>query len=243
MHSTDDHAPWQHPGVLASLRALGALHDPSVFVNGGDSADMASVSHHNTGKPLVQENLRLIKDLEGMQSLLNAQTETMKNLKHKVLVDSNHANWLTQFIERNPMLVGLLDWETVSNQWLPGWDVYYGIKGENKVFYFGDLVIRHGHQERGGITKGHEIFIKYLCGHWHAHNEFLRATAAGAGCMLGPAYVENNITAWTNTLTTLQKWKDKSAQQIRTILHNDQKETSSFCYRNKIYTVPWYKIS
>lgn len=241
IHSTDDHAPWFHPGVLASFQGMAKLHKPAHVVNGGDAADMSSVSRHNEGRPLDQEGLRLINDLRALKELLDAQANAAPSIKHRTMVDSNHANWLTNFIKKNPMLKGMIDWETISRQWFADWDVYYEVKGDNKIYRFGDLVIRHGHQERGGVAQGSDLFIKYLCGHWHSHNEFLRSVSAGAGCMLGPSYLENGVTSWTNTLTTLQKWKGKASQQVRTVLHDDKKETSFFCYRNKIYQTPWYK--
>ena len=64
VHSTDDHSPWEHLGVLGAVRALNELHQPSVFINGGDAGNFDSVCPHTSHKPLERENKRLMDEFE-----------------------------------------------------------------------------------------------------------------------------------------------------------------------------------
>ena len=235
---TDEHSAFEHRGVVAASLALVDLHQPETFINGGDVCDMISVCHHNEGKPGLQENNRLIDDLRSMKRLMDAQTSN-PCIKHKVLIDSNHMKWLTDFVMKNPQLIGLLDLQSVHDLYYRDWRFIDPLK--NEIYKWGDLVVRHGHQlGEGTLTQAASIFVKYLKGHVHSHNEYLRAASAGPGCGLGPSYVGGAVTSWTNCITSLTKWRGITSFNIKTVLHSDDRKVSRFAYRNKIIEVSWH---
>lgn len=240
VHCTDDHAPYEHLGVLACVRALNGLHKPSVFINGGDAGDWSSVCPHNIGNPLSQEGRRLIDDEKAVQRLLRTQVEGFKSIKRKVLLDANHEFWVTRNVRKNPALVGKADLESFAKGFIPEWDMFIRKSGEPKIFTFGDLTIRHGDRDPG-LEGGRRIFVKYLCGHWHSHNESGRAASAGAGCKTGPEYLENGITSWQNTVTSVTKYKEKTSFDIKSVLHDEAKKVSRFAYRGQIIEVSFHQ--
>ncbi len=237
---TDEHDPYTHMGVLASVRAQNVLHAPAVFINGGDASDMEPVSRHTKDKPKARENLRLRTAIRGLRWLLDAQTNVQSIVK-KVLLDSNHHDWLTLAIDENPWLDGLLDWSTLAKTTFSDWDVYLRTGGPDKTFKFGDLSFRHGDKE--SIEQAWKIFGKYLGGHFHKYKIVGRAVSAGPGCRLGPKYLQNATTSWQNTISSITRYKGKAAVAPKIVLHNEEKEKSRFCYGGKIYEVDFYKKS
>lgn len=237
--STDDHAPYQHPGTLGALRALNSLHNPETFVNLGDAADFDPINPHARG-PGDTEGLRLIDTFNSLKALLTAQSEH-KTIKNKILIDSNHHNWLTSFIKKNPSLEGILDLRTIASKYYKDWTFLYNDAGENEIYYFGDYALRHGHQE-SGVVNGESKFQKgkYICGHWHSLKSYRRAYQCGAGTMLGPSYLNGRITAWQNQVMSATKYKDITSINPKLILHDKTQEVSRFCYRGSIYEASFY---
>ena len=237
VYSTDDHAPWEHTGVLAVTRSLIELHKAETFINGGDAADWTSLCPHNKNKPRAAENLRFNEDKKAFERLLKAQGES-DLLKKRVLIDANHEFWLERYVDEHPEMEGIVDQKSVYNELIPNWEFHIPKNGEDYTYYFGDLAIRHGHKE--SISKAATLFTKYLGGHFHSHNEYLRCGSSGAGCRLGPSYLAGNLTKWQNCSTTITRYKGKTAFDIKSVLHDKKKNVSRFSYRGDIYEVPFH---
>lgn len=240
--STDDHAPWHHPGTLAALRLINDQHKPSTLINGGDAADFGSINRHAEGRPGDVEGLRLKDDLTSLRRLLDAQANA-KTIKHKVLIDSNHHEWLSVFTAKNPALKGMLDWKTLSKTMFPDWDLYIRDAGDNKIFFFGDYMIRHGDKD-GGAKKAEQIAKKgkYACGHFHRYVAYRRAVQLGCGAMLGPAYTGNDVNAWQSQVSTLTKFNDVASISPKVVIHDKKRAKSRVVYRDTIYEVDHYEI-
>jgi len=241
--STDDHAPHQHPGTLGCLRALNTLHRPGTFINNGDAGEFGSVNRHTKERPGDREGMRLVDDLSSVERLLNAQCNT-KSIKRRILVDSNHHEWVTLFVSENPSLKGMTDWETIAKRpSFAGWDVMIRDEGEPRLFYFGDFLIRHGDQEN--LQNGAEMSDsgKYACGHYHRFNAFQRAVMIGCGRDLGPGFTANQINSWISMTTSLTKCRGITAINPKVVLHDKTRPVSRFAYRNAIYEVDHFKIA
>jgi hypothetical protein len=242
-HQTDMHAPYTHRGVIATARALNVLHRPGTYIDGGDTGDMESVSPFNQKYPGRAENLRLIDDITSIRKMLEATCPPAFNwIKHKINLDSNHHEWLTKFIDSNPTLHGLCDWETIAKNYFNEWEWYIRAGGDDKFFQFGDLKIKHGDGE-GSVGYAAEVYGNYLAGHHHIYHELGDAVFVGPGCKLGPKYLQNRATSWQNQLTTLTKFKEVACKHPKTILHTEATQKTRFAYRGQIYEVDWYKDS
>lgn len=238
--STDDHAPFTHPGVIAALQKTNELHQPAIFVNGGDAGEMLSVHRHDR-KNKQRKNMegqRIWKDIKNIRTLLDAQT-TCSSIKRKVKLDANHEGWLDLYVNEHPELDGLLDWHSIHKTYFSDWDFIFSGAGDNQTFYFGDILCRHGHQE--GLLEGARIsdHHKYLCGHHHSYKKFKRAIQTGCGASLGAAYLNNSATAWQSQVTTLSKYKQIASAAPKIVLHYDDKQKSRFAYRGNVYEVDW----
>lgn len=242
MHATDMHGPHDHPGVVAASRAANVMHKPSVYIDGGDTADFESISHHIKHKLGTREGMRLINDLNALKRVLDsmANKEEFPWIKERVLLDSNHGEWLTHFVDENPNLIGICDWKTIAESMLADWNVFIRSGGEDKFYLFGDLHIKHADKE-GSISTANSVYGNYLGGHHHSFQEIGDAMFAGPGCKLGPKYLQNRATSWQNQFTTITKFKGRTCKHPKTVFHNEESEVSRFAYRGQIWEVPYYK--
>lgn len=239
-HTTDDHSPWEHMGVLGSVRALNELHQPSVYINGGDAGNFDSVCPHTADFPLDRENFRLVQEFKALRKLLTAQINT-DSIVEKILVDSNHHEWVTKMVKKNPWAKGLIDWKTMAETTFSDWHLMIrGNGGAEEIYRFGDFVIRHGDQE-SGVLQASDDFYKYLGGHYHRFSVFKRAISVGPGCRLGPSYLQGKVTAWQNQMTSLTKHKGVAAASPKIVLHDERKKKSRFAYQGDIFEVDFYK--
>lgn len=242
MFEADDHEPEQHPGTLGAVRALNNLFKPYTFINGGDASTCQPVSRHEKDLRGLTENLRIRDMLVGLQKLLKAQTDC-PSIKERILIDSNHHDWLTLFVNEIPQLKGLLDWETVAATWLPEWHVRLRDGECSLPYQFGDYTIRHGDQEPFNNAELIFPFGKYLCGHFHKYQAFRRSVSVGCGGMLNPLFMKNKIHNWQNQLTTLTRMTGITAIAPKIILHDPPKKHSRVLYRDQILEIPYYFIN
>ena len=239
---TDSHMPYTHLGVIASMRALNKLHQPSVFIDGGDTGDFESVSRHTEAHPGLREKLRLNNDLDGVKKLLHAYAnkEEFDFIKERVLLDSNHHEWLTSFVDKNPALKGILDWKTLSKTKYSEWNLFIRDGGADKYYKFGDLCMKHGDKET--TVSGFEIYNNYLAGHSHTYDEFCDGIKIGPACSLGPKYLQNSANSWQNNICSITKSNNVTCKHPKIVLHSEDKMLSRFCYRGQIYEVKYYKF-
>jgi hypothetical protein len=198
-----------------------------------------SVSHWLEGKPGDSEGLRLSDDLVALRRLMDALSNT-KSIKRKVLIDSNHHEWLSEFVAKNHVLKGMVDWPTLARDMFPDWEVIIREAGDNNVFKFGDLTIRHGDKDQG--AKGKFRYVKYLCGHFHRFVTWRRSIGLGCGAKLGPKYTGNDVNAWQSQIATITRHNGVTAVAPKIILHDKAKKTSRFAYRDKIFEVDEYIV-
>lgn len=242
MFETDDHEPEQHPGTIGAVRALNNLFKPYTFINGGDASTCQPISRHEKDLKGRTENLRIRDMLVGLQKLLKVQTDC-PSIKERILIDSNHADWLTLFVDEIPQLKGLLDWTTVAAQWLPEWSVRLRDGECSPPYQFGDYTIRHGDQEPFNNAELMFPFGKYLCGHFHKYQAFRRSVSVGCGGSLNPLFMKNKINNWQNQITTMTRLMGITAIAPKIILHDPGKKASRVLYRGQILEIPYYFIN
>lgn len=237
---TDAHVPYTHAGWLGALRAINAKHKPETFIDNGDAGDFDPISHHNEHKPGERENKRLIDTLRGLRSYYDAAT-SCPSIKNKISIDSNHHEWVTDFVMKNPSLIGMLDWATLATDWFSDWKVLIRQAGEPEIYKFGDMVVRHGDVD-GGVRKADKTFGKYVCGHYHRYAAYRRAVMVGCGAKLGPRYISGQINAWQNQVATMTKFKEVAAINAKVVLHDNALKVSRVAYRNEILEVDFYEL-
>lgn len=122
-----DHLTWAGKAICD--------YQPDVVVNGGDFADMPSLSTHDVKGSKYFEGLRYKKDVEitkvAMQKLLEplrSLQKAQKASKHKVykprlvLTLGNHENRIKRAVNNNPTLEGLIS--TKDLEYEKDWEVH-----------------------------------------------------------------------------------------------------------------------
>jgi hypothetical protein len=246
---TDAHAPHEQLSTVAAIRAMVELLKPETMIDGGDTGDYASVSHHIEGKLLEREGLRLVDDLTAVKRFLNA-VGANECIKNKIVLDSNHAEWVSQFISRNPALDGLLDWATLAEKPYKGWSFIVRKPGAVQAYKFGDLTLRHG--DRDSLSQGIDTWYKFLCGHYHRTETYLRGGMIGPVAALGPKYLSNGVTAWQNAFATITRFQGVSSFRVVNVMYDkadknskggDNTQHARFAFRGGIYEVPPHRYS
>jgi len=234
---TDVHAPHHADNVLMCFHELIKLHSPEVVIDGGDCSDFASVSRHTEALPGARENLRLNDDLQAMWNILNGFKTAAPSVKSVKALDSNHAEWLTIFVQKNPALKGLLDWDTLAKGYFKEFELVVR-KGNVGAIWFGDLAIRHGDQEKS-LMDAHLSYRNYVAGHYHSYQELGDAVRVGCAAKLDPGYLGGNNTAWQWHITTMTKFRGVTDKQPRIVLANKAGNRSTFMYRGTIYEITY----
>lgn len=232
---TDVHAPYHAQNVLDCFHELIRLHKPDLVLDGGDTADFASVSRHTEFLPGARENLRLNDDLEAMYNVLKGFKDADPCVKAVQVLDSNHAEWLSLFVEKNPALKGLLDWKTLAKNYFSEFDLI--LRGGNVgAVWFGNLAIRHGDQENS-LMEAHLSYRNYVGGHLHSFQELGDALRVGCAARLDPGYLKGNNTAWQWNITTFTKFRGITDKHPRIVLTNKGENRSTFMYRGQIFEI------
>lgn len=232
---TDVHAPHHADNVIQCFHELIKLHKPELVIDGGDTSDFASVSRHTEFLPGARENLRVNDDLYAMWNILNGFKTAATTVKNVKVLDSNHAEWLTLFVEKNPALKGLLDWKTLANGFFKEFELTLRT-GNVGAIWFGDLAIRHGDQEKS-LMEAHLSYRNYVAGHLHSYQELGDAVRVGCAAKLDPGYLGGNNTAWQWHITTFSKYRGVTDKHPRIVLVNKTGNRSTFMYRGQIYEI------
>jgi hypothetical protein len=232
---TDVHTPHHAENVVQCFHELIRLHKPELIIDGGDTSDFASVSRHTEALPGARENLRIHDDLQAMWNVLHGFKTASPTVKKVKVLDSNHAEWLTLFVERNPALKGLLDWKTLAKGFFKEFELVVR-SGNVGAIWFGDLAIRHGDQEKS-LMDAHLSYRNYVAGHYHSYQELGDAVRVGCAARLDPGYLGGNNTAWQWHITTFTMFRGVTDKHPRIVLTNKAGNRSTFMYRGQIYEV------
>lgn len=150
---------------------------PDVLVLGGDQVNCGPISHWHHGRPILTEGLRLKDEYELLDELI---LSPLQSVKRKIWHTGNHEAWLTQHIEANPGLEGMIEPENYLRLVSRGYELYS--QGEiSKIgklhFVHGDVALRRG----GGVNPARKIVLLYRrnirAGHIHTHSVATETTA------------------------------------------------------------------
>lgn len=115
---------------------------PTDIILGGDILDCGCISHHNQHKPGRTEDLRLRSDAKELRHTFLDFVEQYKTLTY---ITGNHEAWLTDFVDENPALEGIVDLRSIlqlGNKWK--------IIPQGEAYNLGKLTFIHGDQFKGG---------------------------------------------------------------------------------------------
>ena len=219
LYITDEHHPYIIPAVYdyarpkketAMLKFIKDF-DPHYFIQGGDQMDLSVVAHWNKGKPRLTEGKRLINDYNTYNEIMDSRQKVMKHLERHIILEGNHDYWITQMIDEQPTLEGMIEVEV--NLHLQARGIEW-IKAR-KHAKLGKLNFIHGDYKDGylpiyaakAIAQIYHTPMVY--GHQHTNQVYSEQTPFdrapnqvwGVGCLcnLNPAWQRNSPNAWVNS--------------------------------------------
>lgn len=173
-------SPLHDQRAVDALLAFSSDFKPHHIILGGDILDCGAVSHHNHGKPRAIEGMRLIKDAEIAKKELIVPLERTAARPHRgrgrrVYLIGNHEDWLSQLLDKEPGLEGLVDAPALL-------DVEdYEVLDQGEVAKFGHLHFIHGdtvgsveNVAKAAVTN-YDVSIAF--GHHHTAQVFTKTSA------------------------------------------------------------------
>jgi len=232
--ATDEHILYHNEDVMVSLFQFATMIQPDEFLSLGDVGEFEAFSHWTAKNPRKREGVRADEEIEGIQQYLESAAALTKNNQMTVL-DSNHQQWLTKYIDTHPELEGLLDPQTLFASERVTWRE---MEDEREPYMIGDATFRHGHEE-SGCVHGWKLFGKYRCGHWHWREEWLTSYALPCVSMLNRDYAGSRLTGWMNGFGVETTYEGYSSMSPKIVLYNvpddDEEEvTTRVMWRGKI---------
>lgn len=226
---TDRHKPYDDKGVYAAFQLLTGIHKPDTVIDMGDTVDMESLNHHAEKGTGARWNKYLANDID---LLTQASSELKRMAPVASILESNHHEWLTRYVNENPELDGLLDGNTLNRNLFGGivrWD------GPGSHSYeWGDLKLRHGHNDTSVINLARE-HIKAVNGHYHTYEEFMDAQRMGCACNMNLPYIRGTMSSWLHQIACAGRYKGVSRLNVKTVLQSKGKIV--FPYQGKIIRV------
>jgi predicted phosphodiesterase len=174
----DIHIPSEDKKALSCAEKILAYVQPDRIVYLGDVLDLPELAKFNVGKRRILENLRVEKDYEAAQKMLDRHKKLAPNCKEWVFCEGNHELRAKTYLDENPEWEGLAEVQNGLDLAARGfkWIAY------NRVFKLGKLYLTHaitkdsGHQmprlyaHKLADMVGHSLMI----GHTHTRQEFTR---------------------------------------------------------------------
>jgi hypothetical protein len=198
--------PLHDPKAWGALLAFASDFQPDTFILGGDVLDCGPVSHHNKGKPGRVEGLRILGDAEECRQEVIAPIEGIVGKGRLTYVIGNHEKWLTDAMEDDPALEGILSVER-----LLGLGANWEVPLFGNVVKAGKLHFIHGHEVKGGENVAKNAVIAYersiRFGHHHTYQTYTKNSALDQRhpktgiavpclCGRGPRYGEGAPNRW-----------------------------------------------
>lgn len=180
-----------------------------LFVFGGDNLHCESVSHHTKNKPKYRSIGQMKRELDGFRkTILDPVEALLPKGCEKVWLTGNHEDWLSQMMEEQPQLEGLINFTEYLGLEKRGWIV----KPQGGSFKKGHLKFLHGDVFGGAnhVQKALNTYVENIVyGHFHTsangtkilpHSKKHKWQAWAQGCVgkLDSGYLKNRATGWLN---------------------------------------------
>jgi predicted phosphodiesterase len=198
---------------------LQIAHDwrPNVVIMGGDGLDCGAASHWNSNKPRLTEGLRLEKDAEDYRAVLTGLACLDPKEKHYIM--GNHEDWVTQFVDANPAVEGLVSIEQMLHLEEDGWQVH----PQGSVINVGKLYFMHGDTVRSSTYPARyavDTYGRSICfGHFHSPQSYTKVSAldssdvhtgrsVGCLCRKDPGYGRGSPNRWAQGFLLFERAHD-----------------------------------
>jgi predicted phosphodiesterase len=207
----DCHIPYHDVKAVATAVKLLNWYKPDTVVILGDFMDCAPVSHWLKNRNKTKEGLRLKKDYDVSNRILDQLTS---GVKHLIYMEGNHEDWINDAIERSPELEGFIELEhglKFAQRRAAGLKISFFPYG--KCTNLGKLWFTHGIYTCMNHAKKHvEAFGRSICyGHLHDVQMYMKVSpidvndkhmGLSLGCLAdkNPLFMENRPNNWVHAV-------------------------------------------
>lgn len=202
----DIHYPETDIPTWKAIKDFVRRNHVGLFVLGGDNLHCESVSHHTKGKPKFRTFGQMKRELDGFRRvILDPIEKLLPKGCEKVWLTGNHEDWLSQMMEEQPQLAGLIDFPAYLGLKDRGWIV----RPQGGHFKKGHLKWVHGDVFGGNhVQKALNTYVENIVyGHFHTgasgtkvlpHSKSHKWQAWATGCVgkLDSGYLKNRPTGW-----------------------------------------------
>lgn len=206
----DTHVPNQDERAVEVALQITAWYKPHTIIILGDFVDNEPVAHWLQHKRMRKEGLRLAKDYDAANKLLNRITKYCKRL---VYIAGNHERFLQDALELNPEFDGLINLDIglkFAERRQKGLELIYK-ENYGECWNLGKLWFTHGTFVGGHHAQKHvDSFGRSIVyGHTHTYQSHTRVSpidvddkhiGISLGCLAAknPKYMENKPNAWVH---------------------------------------------
>lgn len=201
--------PDEHRGYSIDTRPVyNCLADikPTIIIKGGDSLDLAYLSHWNEMKPRHWTGKFLSKDYEAEAAQID-QIKAKLKPRRLIYLEGNHEHWVEQFLDKFPYLEGTLDVKQGLKlaqrgvEWVP---VNHTVK-IGHLYYMHGMYTNPDHAKKTALN--YQRCVRY--GHTHDHqvhsvvspvdaSNVFNAMSCGCLCHRNPEYNHGRPNKWQN---------------------------------------------
>ncbi len=196
-----------HSRVYGVVKKFIKDFQPDVVYLDGDFADCCSLSHWNLQKRRKMEGLRHKREI----SLIDKELVFLEKHCGKIVwLEGNHCNWVSQYLDKNPELEGLIEYQELLHlkergiEWVPF----------NELLKVGRLRLTHGYYTNEHHAKKHlnELGCNVVYGHTHKGQSATKnmitqkpIKAWGLGCLCNkkPSYLKGKRGGWNHEFAVL----------------------------------------
>lgn len=206
----DTHVPNENKRAVRTALKILEWYQPHTVVVLGDFMDMEPVSHWLSSKRKTSEGLRLAKDYQAANILLDKITANCKRL---VYITGNHERFVDDALERNPEFDGLINVSVglkFEERRKAGLDLIYKEK-YGQCWNLGKLWFTHGSYTTTGHAKKHVEAYERNIVYGHCHDLQLAIKTSpldvdnkhmglSLGCLAdkNPDYMQNKPNNWVH---------------------------------------------
>ena len=215
----DTHLPYEDKATLRAVEAYMGDHQWAGWIHLGDLIDFNELSRFEVGNNRLDKVGAIQKSYDATRSFLDRHRSIIGRKARMVYIEGNHEDRITQYLEKNPEGVGMLEVPQALNlkarniQWVPFWS-----RGD--LFRLGNAYFCHGRAT--GTNHTRKMLDKYgVClyyGHLHdiqltskatwGNNKTLEAGSLGCLCRYDQTYLKGNPTNWQQAFGVFHVWPD-----------------------------------
>jgi len=192
----DAHVDNHDPKIMATMQNVARALRPNHLVNVGDHWDMRALNHHAldrgepTGKCVVEECGRGFAVLQKMSMWA----------PNRYIFVGNHEVWAQRFAAKNPHLLKLLEFATLTSAEKAGYTIFPNkevMHLAGAVFYHGDMKMFGARGDRHSKARK-ALGPNSMCGHSHSPSIRNDAYVIGFIALFDQEYNEPRASMWAH---------------------------------------------